>query len=452
MTLKRRLLISAVPALLGLSGAAIAQDRPGFLAEFPVNHIGTFNGFDAWKVENQTGENVWFSIPGSNMIVTGYAFDLDGNDLTAEMQGVSPVDAWKTAGLERGAAEENVIWSGIEGIVSPAELGAAQGLHQDVMQQTDQVLSNIPDERKREVISDLVASMNAAETPAQFQLALVDWTERTSGKPAMTGEQRKALEALAALSPEEFAAAHPSIDEQVKELDPAVPTASVVQTPEQEDEGASKAMPPPETPLMKFREGAAAVIDPAVTAGEIPSPQPAVAYAGEVPEVSPASSEPGDGAGEAFFKQIEADSYWFSIGKADAKIVYMFADPMCPYCGKAINTLKADVEAGKLQLRIIMAPLVSQRSPTAIAGILLSENPAQAYWEHSLDFGSRGSSKLAHSDFSNLPDDVNARVKTNWDMFKENQIPAVPFFAWQGNKGYMFKAGVPVDGYFDDKF
>lgn len=67
-----------------------------------------------------------------------------------------------------------------------------------------------------------------------------------------------------------------------------------------------------------------------------------------------------------FAKDID-NVYWFSVGKKDAKVpvLYMIADPQCPFCHRAWGEIRNLVFSGKLNVHIIM-----------ISGLPGSDGPA----------------------------------------------------------------------------
>jgi hypothetical protein len=114
-----------------------------------------------------------------------------------------------------------------------------------------------------------------------------------------------------------------------------------------------------------------------------------------------------------------------------------------------MNILRPDVEAGRIELRIILAPLVSSRAPDVIAGIMAQPDPVTTFWEHELDLaaGGRGVDPLP---FDSLPVDYQSAIRTNYEMAAENGLPGVPYFIYENGEGEQRFSGVPQAGQFQD--
>ncbi len=64
--------------------------------------------------------------------------------------------------------------------------------------------------------------------------------------------------------------------------------------------------------------------------------------------------------------------------KKEAPIVlYVFADPFCPYCKQFWQQARPWVDSGKVQLRTLLVGVIKPESPATAAAILASKNPAQ---------------------------------------------------------------------------
>lgn len=146
------------------------------------------------------------------------------------------------------------------------------------------------------------------------------------------------------------------------------------------------------------------------------------------------------------FSQI-SEGFWFTVGSnASAPVLYALIDPECPYCAEAMLNLRDRVEGGDIQLRILLAPVVSNRSPQRIAGILnpASGNVADAYWSHEIEKALQGRSSVALGDPSDLSDAMINGISYNIDILRENDsIRGVPFFTWMTAEGPSFYEGAP---------
>lgn len=137
------------------------------------------------------------------------------------------------------------------------------------------------------------------------------------------------------------------------------------------------------------------------------------------------------------------NALWFSVGANDVPAVYAFIDPTCPYSASAIAALSDQVGAGELQLRVILAPVVSERASGLIAGILNSDQPPLTFFDHEVSLAERGRSDLAPGTFGDLPGPVQAGIQRNFDMIRDYGIPGVPFFVYETAEGARVLSGSP---------
>lgn len=428
--------IFAIQAVLG-SAVSAQEAAPDFLKSLPVESVGTIAGLPAWKMGEE--DYLWMKMPDGS-VIAGYVFDAQGQDMGSVLVGKTPVSVWETLGLPDPAAPETA--EGMSPVaswdemmadpaaaptaepadlpaleietaqISPADPGATpeatspeadplaaplsdatEDLLKDALAVTEKTIAGLPEEQKRELVAKLVLSLEAAKTPEEFQLAIIRWNEEATGKK---------------LLPDDF------------------------KLPESPAEGTVVPAPTPEAaPASEDgAEAAAADAVPAITGAEADRVDPSKA------------------TNDSLLADIRTNGFWFGVGAPDAPTVYMIADPACPYCARSIKNLREEVEAGKLQLRILLAPFVSKSSPDLIAGILLSADPAKAYFEHSLQYADRGASDLQKRAFKELPEDVVSAVRGNYDMVGAYGLRGVPFFAWSTAEGAKLFNGVPNAGHF----
>ncbi|HCB1500734.1 thiol:disulfide interchange protein DsbC [Klebsiella oxytoca] len=87
-------------------------------------------------------------------------------------------------------------------------------------------------------------------------------------------------------------------------------------------------------------------------------------------------------AGQVMWKKLEGAS-WLLDGKKEAPIVlYVFADPFCPYCKQFWQQARPWVDAGKVQLRTLLVGVIKPESPAAAAAILASKEPAKTWHDY----------------------------------------------------------------------
>jgi protein-disulfide isomerase len=124
--------------------------------------------------------------------------------------------------------------------------------------------------------------------------------------------------------------------------------------------------------------------------GTLPAPAPtdfaAAAPATSVPSPAPAESDnqtavatqppAGDKAKEVL--RLLASAPTVLLGRAGAPVVYAVVDPQCPYCERFYRTIKPAVDAGQVQLRLIVTAALHGSAP--ITESLLSAADYSAAW------------------------------------------------------------------------
>lgn len=410
----------AIQAVLG--NASFAENTvPGFLKNLPVEPVGTIAGLQAWKLGDD--DALWMAAPDGKVIV-GYVFDAEGQDVSSALVGKTPVSAWETLELPdpaKAAPGDGVSqvapWDEVtaqDPVAEPADLPALE-IETAELSPTDPAAGTAP-------AQDPLAAPFSETSDAMLKDAL-SVTETTLAN--LPEEQKRELVAKlvlaleAAKTPEEFQLA-------------------IIRWNE---EATGKKILPEDFALPE----ATAAEDTATPAAE---PAAEAATAAPEAEVSAGSVDPSKATNESLLADIRTNGFWFGVGAADAPTVYMIADPACPFCARSIKNLREDVEGGKIQLRVLLAPFVSKSSPDLIAGILLSEDPAKSYFEHSLQYADRGASDLAKKAFKDLPADVVNAVRGNYDMVGSYGLRGVPFFAWETAEGAKLFNGVPNAGHF----
>jgi thiol:disulfide interchange protein DsbG len=84
-------------------------------------------------------------------------------------------------------------------------------------------------------------------------------------------------------------------------------------------------------------------------------------------------------AGRELWQQMEKAD-WIVDGKKDApRVVYVFADPFCPYCHQFWQQSRPWVDAGKVQLRTLLVGVIKPESPATAAAIMTSADPAKTW-------------------------------------------------------------------------
>ncbi|HCO8217872.1 thiol:disulfide interchange protein DsbG [Escherichia fergusonii] len=137
-------------------------------------------------------------------------------------------------------------------------------------------------------------------------------------------------------------------------------------------------------------------------------------------------------AGREMWQRME-QSHWLLDGKKDAPvIVYVFADPFCPYCKQFWKQTRPWVESGKVQLRTLLVGVIKPESPATAAAILASKDPASTWSKYESSEGKLQLNVTANitpeqmktlKDHEKLMDDLGANVTPAiYYMSKDNTL------------------------------
>lgn len=260
-----------------------------------------------------------------------------------------------------------------------------------VAQTAQEALADFDDDERRGLLLELVNNLNAADTQEAFVEGVVEWRKQI--------DEMRASKGLPAYFDED-ASAPASADTVNREAERSD------QGPSASQEDSSEGSTTEES-----------IVTPDTTADDNPA--------------------------GPLLEDARQNSLWFSLGANDAPTVYAFIDPTCPYCARAISVLSERIGDGELQLRIILAPVVSERAPGVIAGIFNADNPPLAFFDHEIDKDNFGRSDLKTGVFEELPQPLQAGVRRNYEMIANYGIPGVPFFVYETEDGAEAFSGVP---------
>ena len=144
-----------------------------------------------------------------------------------------------------------------------------------------------------------------------------------------------------------------------------------------------------------------------------------------------------------------SESFWIRLGDGDAPGIYMLADPACPHCARALEALAGDISAGRLHVRMALAPVLSENSVDLAAMIMNDPEPAQAAW--SLLLAAAGGAPLP--DAGGSAEELNeigmALVAANLDFMRRRGLSAVPHFIWSENGSWTEATGVQDPSVFE---
>jgi len=119
---------------------------------------------------------------------------------------------------------------------------------------------------------------------------------------------------------------------------------------------------------------------------------------------------------EQLYWDVE-NSNWIPVGLAGTPLLYAFVDPQCPHCHRMMGALREQIEAGKVQVRLIPVGL-KQETKAQAAFLLASPDPATTWWRHLDDV-----KKLpAKQEIGTQGVERNLMVMTTWKL---NATPLV---------------------------
>ncbi|AIR03319.1 disulfide isomerase [Cedecea neteri] len=122
---------------------------------------------------------------------------------------------------------------------------------------------------------------------------------------------------------------------------------------------------------------------------------------------------------------------WIAAGDAKAsRIVYVFADPYCPYCTQFWEQAQPWLKSGKVQLRVLLVGMLRPDSGQKAAAILMSKDPAKTLADYE---NSKG--KLALQKPEKIDPVIGEALKDNLTLMDDlggNATPAIYYLNAEG--------------------
>lgn len=446
---QRRISLIALTVAALAAPPALARDMPAppeFLAsEADLRYEGRIGDMDVWRVPDL--DTLFFSAPDGRTVIAGVAFSAGGRDIGAAISGLPPVRAFEVGAHEAPAADPvdigevsppvalapldvpamEELLALTEGTVAPSvtqpglsfagEMPAGYS-GQEILRSTEDALREFTEEERRAVLVSLVERLQDADSPEAFVHGIMMWRVGIDEMRIARG-----LPPLYRMIPaEEAVEVRPEGSGAVA----GEPTA-----------GMSEAAPMTAWP-------GAGTPETGLDTGSDPLAAAIAEMRNVVDAAIAAVGEDDMTTEELLLDALRFEGFWFGLGRHEAPVVYAIIDPSCPYCARAMSNLRDVVVAGDLQLRILLAPLVSERAFGLIAGIMAAENPPLAFFEHSVDTARFGRSNLALGDYDAMPTVLQRGVMTNQEISRSFGVPGVPFFVFETEHGVETRSGVPV--------
>lgn len=429
-----------------IAAGAWAQTPPPALSGLPgASYEGEIGGMAVWSAPGMS--DLFVVSPDGRTILRGAVFSGSGRDLGAAYTGAAPVELIPSgAGLVReGIAEELASANAIPQIPEPGSGGFSDLRGSDSCQSpilgTD--FGAGPARLAPETAGwDLAGGGNPPAAPASEPLpdesGLMDGAQIARGaEAALSGfdqEERRTLlldlvnGLRGTTTQEEFLAEVAAWRVQIDEL--------------RASKGMSRMFSPsgtvPIMPLDIAPVGAPTILAPPEITVTVLEDAPQTRSEADVVEVGQEVS-----LEQTLLEDARLNALWFSVGANDAPAVYAFIDPTCPYSARAVAALSDRIGAGELQLRVILAPVVSERAAGVIAALLTADKPPLAFFDHEIAIAERGRSDLEPGEFSDLPVLIQAGIRRNYEMVGSYRLPGVPFFVYETAEGARVLSGAP---------
>lgn len=177
---------------------------------------------------------------------------------------------------------------------------------------------------------------------------------------------------------------------------------------------------------------------PAQTQAQSPTPPQQVASIGSetVPNV------PKAGSVDELMQQAQDFAMWFAVNKPKpgSPLVYAFVDPTCPHCAWSFEQLKNRIDDNSIDLRVIMAPILSPEAAQIAASIMHQEDIAGALRGQLASVIGSGT-PAPKVDPKSFDQNVVAAMQRNVDWMRLNGVPGTPFYLYKTKDGTQFAFG-----------
>lgn len=130
---------------------------------------------------------------------------------------------------------------------------------------------------------------------------------------------------------------------------------------------------------------------------------------------------------------------YVEIGDRTAPLAYVILDPACHACRAAMAEVRDRVDAGELQLRVLLVPAVDADSPGVIAGLAATGDIGKALME--LD--AEKDADLPFDRPSTLSEAIVSGIDGNLEIARTYQLPSLPFFVYEKEDGPFYVSGLP---------
>ncbi|ESS58334.1 thioredoxin family protein [Enterobacter cloacae S611] len=144
-------------------------------------------------------------------------------------------------------------------------------------------------------------------------------------------------------------------------------------------------------------------------------------------------------AGRELWQRMEKAEWILDGQKTAPRVVYVFADPYCPYCKQFWQQARPWVESGKVQIRTLMVGVIKPESPAAAAAILSAKDPAKSWHEYEQSNG-----KMVLALPKTIPPAIMRSLNLNQKIMDDLGANATPAIYYMNEENVLQQAvGLP---------
>ena len=144
-------------------------------------------------------------------------------------------------------------------------------------------------------------------------------------------------------------------------------------------------------------------------------------------------------AGRELWQRMEKADWILDGQKTAPRVVYVFADPYCPYCKQFWQQARPWVESGKVQIRTLMVGVIKPESPAAAAAILSAKDPAKSWHEYEQSNG-----KMTLALPKTIPPAIMRSLNLNQKIMDDLGANATPAIYYMNDENVLQQAvGLP---------
>lgn len=144
-------------------------------------------------------------------------------------------------------------------------------------------------------------------------------------------------------------------------------------------------------------------------------------------------------AGRELWQRMEKAEWILDGQKTAPRVVYVFADPYCPYCKQFWLQARPWVESGKVQIRTLMVGVIKPESPAAAAAILSAKDPAKSWHEYEQSNG-----KMTLALPKTIPPAIMRSLNLNQKIMDDLGANATPAIYYMNEENVLQQAvGLP---------